>query len=342
MGSSISGILAILFMDTLERRALLSFPSTGLYARYVDDIFAMVENKEAANELQATMNHQHNSIKFELEHPDDDNTLRLLDFGITINADATAHFDFYKKKAKRDIFVNARSALPWSSKMNIIRNEKQRIRERCSSHTREEQHLKTFDEVLNKNGYPRQVVAACDNQPRRRKQKRENGNVLYFHMPFVSDRLNQKVRRIFHQEGFNTIVYSKNKNLRSWLTPKSRAPPSCSLNGCPISDPKLCFRKSVVYQVQCSGCNSIYIGSTIRQLHLRIKEHLTSDLSSVKRHLSNCIATTGISVSILSHDNDEKNLRLREAILIMDHKPLLNAKEEEKGLLGLVQPVKWT
>ena len=97
-----------------------------------------------------------------------------------------------------------------------------------------------------------------------------------------------------------------------------------------------------MYQIQCSGCNKNYIGSTIRQLHLRIKEHLTSDLSAVKRHLATCTAIAQISVKVLSHDNDEKNLRLREAILIMDHKPLLNNKEEETRLLSLVQPVKWT
>ena len=124
------------------------------------------------------------------------------------------------------------------------------------------------------------------------------------------------------------------------LFPKSRNESTCSLSDCPVSDPKLCFRRNVVYQVQCTGCNNIYIGSTIRHLHLRIREHLKSDQSSVKRHLSTCTNTAGISIKVLSHDSDEKNLRLREAILIMDHKPVLNSKEEEKVILSLVQPVK--
>ena len=159
-------------------------------------------------------------------------------------------------------------------------------------------------------------------------------------MPFVSDRLNQKVKRIFQQEGLNIIVYSKNKSPRQMLSSK-RCDATCSLNACTISDPKLCYQRNVVYEILCSGCNNTYIGSTIRPLHVRIKEHLSTDESSVKRHLATCLGTAQISVKILSHDNDEKNLRLREAILIMDHKPKLNAKEEEKGLLSLVQPVKW-
>jgi hypothetical protein len=60
----------------------------------------------------------------------------------------------------------------------------------------------------------------------------------------------------------------------------------------------------------------------------------------VKRHLPTCTAGAGIAVKILSHDFDEKNLRLREAILIMDLNPELNAKEEQQSLLSLVQPVK--
>jgi len=71
-----------------------------------------------------------------------------------------------------------------------------------------------------------------------------------------------------------------------------------------------------------------------------VKEHLTSDKSSVKRHLPTCSTTAGIAIKILSHDNDEKNLRLREAILIMDLNPELNAKEEQQAFLSLVQPVK--
>ena len=163
MGSSISGILAILFMDTLERRALLSQPGIGLYARYVDDIFALVENREAAEELLRTIDQQHQNIKFELEHADENNALRRLDFCITIGEEAAPQFDFYKKKAKRDIFVHPKSALPWNAKMSIIRNEKQRIKERCSTNgERLSDHMANFTEMLTKNGYPRQTISRCD------------------------------------------------------------------------------------------------------------------------------------------------------------------------------------
>ena len=340
MGSSVSGILAILFMDTLERQALLSSPSVGLYARYVDDIFVLVESKDKAEELLATMNQQHEKIKFELEHPVGDNTLHLLDFAVTIDKDAPPQFDFYRKKAKRDIFVHAKSALPWQSKMSIIRNEKHRIRERCTGNNSAATHLHKFEDMLTKNGYTQQDIDRSATHSTHSNRQPVNSNTLFFQMPFISDRLNHKIRRIFKQEGFNTIVYNKNRSLRQTLSQNKNNHSHCSLNACPLADPKLCQRKSVVYQVECTACHKAYLGSTIRQLHQRIKEHLSSDQSAVKRHLSTCAASAQIAVTVLSHDNDEKNLRLREAILIMDLKPQLNAREEEQTLLTLVQPVR--
>jgi hypothetical protein len=260
---------------------------------------------------------------------------------VSLTLQLPLQFDFYKKKARRDIFVNAKSALPWTAKMNIIKNEKQRIRERSKgNNSQTTTHLQNFGTILRRNGYAQQTIDKCDTPLRRRNQPNDGKDMLFFQMPFISDRLNQKIRRIFQQEGLNTIVYSKNQNLRQTLNRKPNDSTTCTLTACPVSDPKLCHRMNVVYQIQCTACQKRYIGSTIRQLHQRVKEHLTSDKSSVKRHLPTCSTTAGIAIKILSHDNDEKNLRLREAILIMDLNPELNAKEEQQAFLSLVQPVK--
>ena len=180
MGSSISAILAILFMDTLERTALLSFTRLGFYARYVDDILALVEDRTAAIELLDTMNNQHASIKFELEHPDGSNSLGLLDFRITIDGNGELMFDFYKKKAKRDVFVHANSALPCAAKMNIIKNETQRISERCCNDENKEMHLEAFENKLRRNGYSQNFIEKCKVPKRRRNRPPEaNGSHLF-------------------------------------------------------------------------------------------------------------------------------------------------------------------
>jgi hypothetical protein len=45
MGSSISGILGILFMDKLENIALSSYQFISPYKRYVDDIYLQTNNE---------------------------------------------------------------------------------------------------------------------------------------------------------------------------------------------------------------------------------------------------------------------------------------------------------
>ena len=55
MGSSISGILAILFMDKLEQIAVSSYRLISPYKRYVDDIYLQTANEEKANEFHDTM-----------------------------------------------------------------------------------------------------------------------------------------------------------------------------------------------------------------------------------------------------------------------------------------------
>jgi hypothetical protein len=68
MGSNVSPILAIIFMDTLERRALLSSPFIGFYSRYIDDIFCLTRDRTSAENFLNRMNSQHYSINFEDSH----------------------------------------------------------------------------------------------------------------------------------------------------------------------------------------------------------------------------------------------------------------------------------
>ena len=126
MGSSVSGILAILFMDKLESIALSSYRLISPYKRYVDDIYLQTTNEEKANEFHNTMNSLHPRLKFEIEKPTvsaEGLSLSLLDFKVTILANGKSSFEYYEKPAKKPLFVHHQSALPRSSKINFIRNE---------------------------------------------------------------------------------------------------------------------------------------------------------------------------------------------------------------------------
>ena len=136
MVSAFSGLVAIIFMDTIERRALALFARCPLFRRYVDDCYVLLENAEDAQELHELFNAQHPDIKFELEEcdrEDDATSLSLLDLTVAITPTGEASFNFYTKKAKSEIFIHKESAIPRIQKTAAIRNETKRIEARSGS-----------------------------------------------------------------------------------------------------------------------------------------------------------------------------------------------------------------
>jgi hypothetical protein len=64
MGSNVSPILAIVFMDTIERQTIINSPYIGIYKRYVDDTLCLGQNRQSADEFKSQMNSVQPSIKF--------------------------------------------------------------------------------------------------------------------------------------------------------------------------------------------------------------------------------------------------------------------------------------
>ena len=87
----------------------------------------------------------------------------------------------------------------------------------------------------------------------------------------------------------------------------------------------------------CYMCSKIYIGSSIRNLHTRFKEHHDYNGGIIKKHCAysrfpNFIADVIDSV----HGDNGRELRIREAIHINEMKPALNTKEELNTLLDQI------
>ena len=102
---------------------------------------------------------------------------------------------------------------------------------------------------------------------------------------------------------------------------------TCNRTNCPITS--LCLHRNTVYQLMYKACRKFYIGSTIQLLYDHLKEHLTNDNLSVKKHLITCHRNTqNIEVKIVTHDDNPTNLRLYEGFYIKKHKLELNSPEE--------------
>ena len=123
-----------------------------------------------------------------------------------------------------------------------------------------------------------------------------------------------KNRRAFTSENIKIRLTHRYTTLRTYLNRKP-INEACKISGCKLNDPTKCTRKKVVYKIKCSTCHQYYIGSTIRALHLRMKEHLHSEQSSVFQHQKQC-KSSSFSCEILATAEDQANLRLKEALLI--------------------------
>ena len=332
MGNSISGIMAIVFMDSLERRALMHC-QVGLFKKYIDDYCLFTTNREEAEIIFQTLNAQHPNITFEVEHPVNEKSLSLLDFTVTVRKDGNVFFEFFKKRAKRELFVNFMSAFPTASKINYARNEIKRIAERCTKKEDFKKHVSEFERILRRNGYDTKTIetSKCMRQRKVKKVSRSE-NVFYFQMPFVSDRINNKVRKVFKDYNIPVKIAHRSYTLKQILQKKEEKQ-NCELKNCTLNN-NLCERKNCVYKMKCQRCNDFYIGSTKRKLHQRVREHLTSERSSVFRHRTVC--RSAFDVSIVGVDICERGLRLREAITIQQQRPSINSKEESDELLSFI------
>ena len=130
MGSRVSGVLASLFVDRLERQAVTGLQLTA-YSRYVDVVFLLTSGPEEAERILSRFNCMHPKLVFKMEKPDSENKLCLLDVGVRVTNAGLLFFSFYRKEAASDVMVHYRSSLPSSTKACVVRNEVQRIRSRC-------------------------------------------------------------------------------------------------------------------------------------------------------------------------------------------------------------------
>ncbi|XP_072015900.1 uncharacterized protein [Amphiura filiformis] len=102
MGSPVSPIIANLFMENFEEKAITSFHTPPRYfGRYVDDTMVIIERSQV-DSFTHHLNSIHDSIKFTVEH-ESNNSIAMLDTLISRNADGSLSFSVYRKITHRPI-----------------------------------------------------------------------------------------------------------------------------------------------------------------------------------------------------------------------------------------------
>ena len=229
IGSSISVILAILFMDKLETIALSSHLSISPYRRYVDDIYPQTPGEETADRFHHTMNSLHPKLKFEIEKPETTPSgfslsTSLLDFKVTISKDGKNSFEFYKKPAKKPLFVHTNQPYPRNQRSTSFAMSGN-VSSRCSTQMTSIKRQNMFDDILCLNGYPGDSIDQTKHpQSHQRNSRPPNMDWSYFKIPYISERLNHKMSNNFRKEGIPVRVAHRSYTFRralSLATPRS-------------------------------------------------------------------------------------------------------------------------
>ena len=268
MGSPCSAIIANIFMEWLEQRAIADAPAEcfpKLWKRYVDDILEIIPR----GSTQALTDHLNqadptNSIKFTHEE-EAEGKIPFLDTLICRKEDGSVKLQVYRKKTHTDQYLNFTSQHPLHQKLGVIRtllDRKEAIITEEEDKKEEEDKIKN---ALSQCGYPKWAVEKVKNQmteniknkgrKKENNKEKSNGMVVIPYIQGVSERL----QRVYKKYNIQTAMKPVN-TLKSLLVhPKDK-----------VDQLQTC---ECVYEIPCKNCKKSYVGETGRAFGIRLNEH---------------------------------------------------------------------
>ena len=310
MGSPVSPLVANLFMEHFEVKAIQSFNHVvKFWARYVDDTFCII-HQDKLEEFTNHLNSQHDKIKFTIEK-EEDNSLPMLDVKVKRNTNGQLSFSVYRKATHTDHYLQFSSHQPLEHKIGVVRTLQHRARH----------HITTVEDLMEENKHIKKVLAISEypswlwDMPAANRRKdnttmerpsRPLGHVTLPYIQGTSEALARKMRQA------GVMVHSRpHTKLRELLVkPKDKS-----------EDME---KADVVYKIQCKDCDSNYVGETSRLLKTRVKEHQRPS-SPVCEHAQ----TTGHQIDyqkpkVLDRESDWFRRGVKEAIHIEANRSDLN------------------
>jgi len=302
--------------------------SAKLYDRYMDDILRTIHVSQIDNKL-AEINLLHDKLKFTMEK-EVEGQLPFLDLCI-VHSESRLESKWYTKPTDTGLIMNFHALAPRRYKRSVVQGFVHRIHRACSDWKLFDQSMAKAKQILERNQYPpefynpiiaetiRKLVTPEDPLPQPPNQSPPTPP-LQMTLQYRGRATDNLVRKM-NKSGIEMRVVLTLRKLKTALP--SLKPPV----------PKL-LRSSVVYCISCPSCPASYVGQTSRHLKTRLAEH-RNPKSKVSRHFNECVQDPPNidDVSILQSTTRGLNhLLTLEAVAIQERCPLLNNKEEDRGL----------
>ena len=265
MGSSISGPLAELVLQSIETKILRNNFDIKLWKRYVDDVIAIVP-KTSCDAFFQFINSINVNIQFECEY-EENNVIPFLDLQITRSSAGLLSFSVYRKPTNTDRYMDYQSNNPKSHKMSVIRALVDRAFNLCSTDDLLDSEISHIKQVLSKNGYRTSDINSVIARKRRqlrttsnsdRRPRQTSNDMQYISAPYIDGTTEQLNRRL--KKHNLTLASRTTKTLRNVF--------------CKLKDKSEPMDKTdVIYKIDCNDCDEYYIGETNRNLNKRVGEH---------------------------------------------------------------------
>ncbi len=317
MGSPLSPVIANLYMENLESRALADMPTPPkFYMRYVDDI-DMICRKADTDSIIHHLNSQDPAIGFTVEK--EDGCLPFLDALQYRGQEGEILVKVYRKKTHTDQYLHFESEHPIEHKLSVVNTLIHRANTISTSEEEKISEKENIRKALNTCGYPNWVInkgTRIVEEPEKRKEKpqgekKKKGLAV---IPYVKG-LGEKIKRILKSHNVAT-AFKPHTTLRSSLVaPKDKI--------------KKDNKTGVVYHIKCK-CGEDYIGETERQFKDRFPEHhrrSSIDKSAMATHIHGANHAIDKEFSLLDQEENWHRRGVKEAINIRRHRPTLNRDE---------------
>ena len=324
MGSPLSPVLANLFMEFVESNLLPNIPNRPvLWLRYVDDVFALIENDTDHNALLNDLNSLSPTIQFTCELQKD-KKLAFLDCLVT-HRSSEFTFEVFRKPSNCGTYLHFFSSHPKHVKKSVLFSMLLRAYRICSVMFRGKEIDKIFYD-FKKLGYPEYFIRNVHSEVRAKffavntsvddpPPERETRN--HISLPF-NEFTKSVVQPILKHH--NVQVHYKSSNTIRGNLIKTKPKKRESNNG-----------SAGVYVIPCStqGCGRKYVGQTGRNVSQRIKEHkyalrIGNENNAPTRHVIQNNHTIDFSAAETVFKSKDLETRLTVESLLLSEIPNIN------------------
>ena len=268
MGSPVSVVIANLYMEDWEQRALATCPSDikpSLWLRYVDDVMEKVP-VNSKERLTAHLNTVDPTGSIQVTCEEEQNkALPMLDAKATRQADGSLEVSVFRKKTHTDQYLAFQSHHPLHHKLGVIRtllDRSETLITREEEKAKEEMHITG---ALKNCGYPPWTIRKVKKMretPKDRSKPKDTENrtptLGQVSLPYVAG-LSESFARLLKRHGVQSAMKPYNTLRQNLVHPKDKRP---------ITD-----NAGVIYKIPCQQCPKSYIGETGRCFGIRLKEH---------------------------------------------------------------------